>query len=42
MILGSSSNETTPNDAATEADGAAAGPAKRVTGMIGEPDTILR
>ena len=41
-IAASSSNETTPNEAATEADGAAAGPAKRVTGMIGELDMILR
>ena len=42
IIAPSSSNETTPNEAATEADGAAAGPAKRVTGMIGDPDMILR
>jgi hypothetical protein len=42
IIAASSSNETTTNEAATEADGAAAGPAKRVTGMIGEPDMILR
>ena len=42
MLVAISNNETAQNDAATEADGAAAGPAKRVTGMIGELDMILR
>ena len=41
-MVANSSNETIPNEAATEADGAAAGPAKRVMGMIGEPDMIFR
>ena len=42
MLVAISNKETAQNDAATEADGAAAGPAKRVTGMIGELDMILR
>jgi hypothetical protein len=39
-IVASSNNETAQNEAAAEADGAAPGPAKCVTGMIGEFDVI--
>ena len=41
-IIAICNNETARNEAATEADGAAPGRAKGVTGMIGEPDAISR
>jgi hypothetical protein len=41
MIVATSNDETAQNDAA-EADGAAPEPGYSVTGMIDEPDVILR